>query len=65
MYTPSRQLHVSLPPETPMDKQDMFVEYMMANCNALMMAAREATQASEGSVLEWEVSEEDFLRSSG
>jgi hypothetical protein len=46
------------------DEQDVFVEQMMAKHDALMTAAREATQALEGSIMEQEVLEEDFMRSS-
>jgi hypothetical protein len=38
-----------------MDKQDKFVEQVMVNHNMSMIAAREATQASEGLVMEQEV----------
>jgi hypothetical protein len=45
------------------DKQDEFVERIMASSDMSTTAAREAIQASERSVIEWEVSEEDFVRS--
>jgi hypothetical protein len=47
-----------------MDKQDEFVEQIIANCNMLMIAAREATQVVDKLIMEWEVSEKDFVTSS-
>jgi hypothetical protein len=47
------------------DKQDKFVEQMMADCDVPMIAAREASQVSDGSVIEQEVLEEDFVRQEG
>jgi hypothetical protein len=47
------------------DEQDKFVEWMMANCDVSTTVSRKASQVSERTVMEHEVSEEDFVRSSG
>jgi hypothetical protein len=47
------------------DKEDEFMEQMIAKHDAWMTVAREATQVLEGSIMEHKVMEEDFLRSSG
>jgi hypothetical protein len=47
------------------DEEDEFMEQMMAKQNMLTMAARKATQVSEGSVMECKVIETDSPRSSG
>jgi hypothetical protein len=36
----------------------------MADCDTFMIVAREASQVSDGLVIEHEVSEKDFVRSS-
>jgi hypothetical protein len=46
------------------DEQDKFIEQMMANCDVSMTVSREASQVLERTVMEHEVSEEDFVRSS-
>jgi hypothetical protein len=51
-----------------LDEQDEFIKCIMANRDAEMAAVSEsATLActSEGTVVEWEVDESDFVRSSG
>jgi hypothetical protein len=51
-----------------LDEQDKFIQRIMANWDAEMAAAAESTTSactSEGTVVEWEVDESDFVRSSG
>jgi hypothetical protein len=51
-----------------LDEQDEFIQHIMANRDAEMAAAADSTTlacTSEGIVVEWEVDESDFVRSSG
>jgi hypothetical protein len=51
-----------------LDEQDKFIQCIMANRDAEMAAIAESTTSagtSEGTVVEWEVDESDFVRSSG
>jgi hypothetical protein len=51
-----------------LDEQDEFIQCIMANWDAEMAAAAESTTSactSEGTVVEREVDESDFVRSSG
>jgi hypothetical protein len=51
-----------------LDEQDEFIQRIMANRDAEMAAVSELTTSactSEGTVVEWEVNESDFVRSSG
>jgi hypothetical protein len=51
-----------------LDEQDEFIQHIMANRDAEMAAAAESTtsaRTSEGTVVEQEVDESDFVRSSG
>jgi hypothetical protein len=51
-----------------LDEQDKFIQCIMANRDAEMAAVAESTTlacTSEGTVVEWEVDELDFVRSSG
>jgi hypothetical protein len=51
-----------------LDEQDEFIQCIMANRDAEMAAAAESTtsaRTSEGMVVEREVDESDFVRSSG
>jgi hypothetical protein len=51
-----------------LDEQDEFIQHIMANRDAEMAAAAESTTSactSEGMVVEREVDESDFVRSSG
>jgi hypothetical protein len=47
------------------DKQDKLIEQMMANRNGSTIASREVSQVSEVTVMEHEISEESFVKSSG
>jgi hypothetical protein len=50
-----------------LDERDEFIQQVMANCNAAMAAVAESmtyTSTSKGTVVEWEVNELDFVRSS-
>jgi hypothetical protein len=50
-----------------LDEQDHFIQQIMANCNAAMAAAAELTTqtgTSEGTLVEREVNNTDFVRSS-
>jgi hypothetical protein len=40
------------------------VKHILANCNAAMATTAASTHSSEGTIIECEVSEEDFVRSS-
>jgi hypothetical protein len=46
------------------DKQDMFIQQTMADCNVAVAASREASPMLEVTVVECEVLEVDFVRSS-
>jgi hypothetical protein len=46
------------------NEDNEFIEQMMVKCDVLMTVEREATQVLEGSVMEQEVTEENFSRSS-
>jgi hypothetical protein len=51
-----------------LDKQDKFMQHIMANRDAEMAAVAESMTSactSEGTVVEWEVDESDFARPSG
>jgi hypothetical protein len=51
-----------------LDEQDKFIQHIMANRDAEMAAVTESTTlacTSEGTVVEREVNELDFVRSSG
>jgi hypothetical protein len=51
-----------------LDEQDKFIQHIMANRDVEMTAAAESTTSactSEGMVVEREVNESDFVRSSG
>jgi hypothetical protein len=51
-----------------LDEQDKFIQCIMANRDAEMMAVAESTTSactSEGTVVEWEVDDSDFVRSNG
>jgi hypothetical protein len=47
------------------DEEDEMVEHVLANCDAAMAATAASAHLSEGTIIEREVSEEDFVRSSG
>jgi hypothetical protein len=51
-----------------LDEQDEFIQYIMANRDAKMVAVSESMTSactSEGTVVEQEVDKSDFVRSSG
>jgi hypothetical protein len=51
-----------------LDEQDEFIQWIMANRNAAVAAAAESTTqagTSEGTLIEKEVEDADFVRSSG
>jgi hypothetical protein len=51
-----------------LDEQDDFIQQIMANCDTAMAAATELTThtgTSEGTLVEREVDNVDFVRSSG
>jgi hypothetical protein len=51
-----------------LDEQDEFIQQVMANCNAAVAAIAELTThmgTSKGTLVEREVDESDFVRSSG
>jgi hypothetical protein len=51
-----------------LDEQDDFIQEVMANCNAAMAAIEESmtqTGTSKGTLVEREVDNLDFVRSSG
>jgi hypothetical protein len=51
-----------------LDEQDEFIQHIMANRDTEMVVAAESTTSastSEGTVVEWEVDDMDFVRSSG
>jgi hypothetical protein len=51
-----------------LDEQDNFIQQVMANHNAAMAAVAESTThmgTSEGTLVEREVDDSDFVRSSG
>jgi hypothetical protein len=51
-----------------LDEQDDFIQWIMANCDAAMAAAAESTAqmgTSKGMLVEREVDNVDFVRSSG
>jgi hypothetical protein len=51
-----------------LDEQDEFIQHIMANRDAEMVAVAELTTSastSEGTVVEREVDDSDFVRSSG
>jgi hypothetical protein len=47
------------------DEEDEMVEHILANCNVAMAATAASAHSSEGTIIECEVSEEDFVRCSG
>jgi hypothetical protein len=51
-----------------LDEQDHFIQHVMADCDAAMATATELTTrtgTSEGTLVEREVDDADFVRSSG
>jgi hypothetical protein len=51
-----------------LDEQDKFIQHIMANCDAAMAAAvalTTQTSTSKGTLVEREVDDTDFVRSSG
>jgi hypothetical protein len=51
-----------------LDEQDKFIQQIMANCDAAMATTAESTtwtDTSEGTLVEREVDNTDFVRSSG
>jgi hypothetical protein len=46
------------------DEWEDFIEQMIADHDTLMIVLKEASQVSEGTVVEHEVTKEDFVRSS-
>jgi hypothetical protein len=51
-----------------LDEQDEFIQQIMANCDTAVAAAAESTThmgSSEGTLVDREVDEADFIRSSG
>jgi hypothetical protein len=51
-----------------LDEEDSFIQRIMANCDAAMAAAAESTThtaTSEGTLVEREVEDVDFVQSSG
>jgi hypothetical protein len=51
-----------------LDEEDNFIQRIMANCNAAVAAAAESmthTSTSEGTLVEREVNDADFVRDSG
>jgi hypothetical protein len=51
-----------------LDEQDEFIQHIMANCNTTVAAAAGSTtqtDTSEGTLVEREVDDMDFVRSSG
>jgi hypothetical protein len=47
------------------DEEDEMVEHILANRDAAMAATAASAHSSEGTIIECEVSEEDFVWSSG
>jgi hypothetical protein len=47
------------------DEQDNMIEKLLADRDAAMAATAASTQSEEATIIECEVSEEDFVRSSG
>jgi hypothetical protein len=50
------------------EEEDKFIQHILANCNATMDAIAESTThmaTSEGTLVEWEVNDLDFVRSNG
>jgi hypothetical protein len=47
------------------DEEDEMVKHILANCDAAMAATAASVHSSEGPMIECEVSEEDFVWSSG
>jgi hypothetical protein len=47
------------------DEQDDMIEKLLADRDAAMAATAASTQSEEATIIEREVSEEDFVRSSG
>jgi hypothetical protein len=50
-----------------LDEQDEFIQHIMANCDAAVAAAAESTiyiRSSEGTLVDREVDDTDFVRSS-
>jgi hypothetical protein len=51
-----------------LDEQDQFIQSIMVNRDVEMAVVAESTTSactSEGTVVEWEVDDSDFVRSSG
>jgi hypothetical protein len=47
------------------DEQDDMIEKLLADRDAAMAATEASTQSEEAMIIECEVTEEDFIRSSG
>jgi hypothetical protein len=47
------------------DEEDDMVEHILANRDAVMAATAASAHSSKGTIIECEVSEEDFVWSSG
>jgi hypothetical protein len=47
------------------DEEDEMVEHILANRDVAIAATPASAHSSEGTIIECEVSEEDFVRSSG
>jgi hypothetical protein len=47
------------------DEQDNMIEKLLADCDPAMAATAASTQSEEATIIEREVTEEDFIRSSG
>jgi hypothetical protein len=51
-----------------LEEEDEFIQHITANCDATMAAIAESTThmaTSEGTLVEWEVDDSDFVRSNG
>jgi hypothetical protein len=51
-----------------LDEEDEFIQHILANRDAAMASAATSTTqtaTSEGTLVEWEVDDTDFVRSSG
>jgi hypothetical protein len=51
-----------------LDEQDEFIQNIMANCDAAMAAVAESTThtgSSDGTLVDREINDMDFIRSSG
>jgi hypothetical protein len=51
-----------------LEEEDEFIQHILANCNTAMAATAELTThtvMNEGTLVEWEVDDSDFVRSNG